>query len=59
MTMTDETKNKAAVALGRRGGTAGRGAAKRRAPEHYRAMQKKSVQAAKIRRELEAEPPKP
>lgn len=44
-----EKKNPAAVALGKLGGKAGRGASQRRTPEHYRAIQKKSVAARKVR----------
>ena len=40
-------KNPAAVALGKKGGSAGRGASKRRDPEHYRKM----VEARKKKRE--------
>jgi hypothetical protein len=42
--MTD--KNPAAVELGRKGGSAGSGASKRRSPEHYREM----VEARKKKR---------
>lgn len=48
--MTDK-KNPAAVALGRRGGKAGTGAAKRRSGEHYRFMQERSVAAIKAKRD--------
>ena len=46
------TKDPAAVALGRKGGAAGRGPAKNRGREHYQKMQAKSVIASKVAREI-------
>lgn len=49
-----KAKDPAAVSLGRKGGEAGKGAAKRRPSAHYRKMQKKSVEArAKRHRPVE------
>jgi hypothetical protein len=42
----------AAAALGRRGGEAGRGAAKRRSVEHYRMAGRKSVEVRRAKRDL-------
>lgn len=44
-------KNAAAVALGKLGGLAGKGEAKRRSAEHYRLAQLKGVATKKLKRQ--------
>jgi len=52
-------KDSAAVALGRKGGTAGTGAAKRRPPEHYRKMAKARLAKARMKKLVQKEGAKP
>lgn len=42
----------AAAALGRRGGEAGRGEAKRRSAEHYRMIGRKSGEVRRLKKQL-------
>ncbi len=42
----------AAAALGKRGGEAGRGAAKRRSAEHYQMAGRRSVEVRRAKRDL-------